>query len=61
MESIEIIDITQFMHLDISYWLPEILKIFSFGIISGMSVVILLHLASFAVFGLIEFLDIKDK
>lgn len=57
----DIIDITNFMYLDISAAIPDLFYIFGIALGFGMAMVIILHFMSFAVFGLIELLDIKEK
>lgn len=58
MESIEIV---KFMYLDISTAIPDLINAFGIAFVGGITIAILLHLASAAVFGLIGLLDIKDK
>ncbi|MBD5493988.1 MAG: hypothetical protein HDR12_06340 [Lachnospiraceae bacterium] len=57
----ESVDITEFMHLDISTAIPDLFNIFGYALIGGITMAIMFHMASTVVFGLIEFLDIKDK
>lgn len=57
----ELVDITQFFYLDVSTEIPDLMALYSFALIGGMSIAIFLHMASAAVFGLIGLLDIKEK
>lgn len=57
----EVVDITQFFHLDITTAIPDLFALYSFALVGGMAMAIFLHLASSAVFGLFGLLDIKDK
>lgn len=57
----EVIDITQFFHLDVTTAVSDLFAIYSLALVGGMGMAIFLHLASAAVFGLIGLLDIKEK
>lgn len=57
----ESIDITNFMYLDFSTMIPDLLNAFGIAFFGGITLAIFLHLASYAVFGLMELLNIKEK
>lgn len=50
-----------FMYLDLDTVLTDLFNVFGIALVGGFTISTILHMMSFAVFGLIEFLDIKEK